>query len=121
LKSYNSTLPASSREIAASHYKLAIVLENIPDKREEALDNVRLAIESVRMRKGIVDAGEDPDKKVADKGKGKGKGKGQEAGVKLTDDEREKKSKDLQEQLGDLEAKVGLTRVVPSSSRSAPR
>lgn len=70
------------------------------------MENVRLAIESVRMRKGIVDGGEDPDKKQKDDVQGKGKGKKQEVGIKLSDEEREKKSKDLREQLGDLEAKV---------------
>lgn len=56
------------------------------------------------MRKGIVDGGEDPDKKSVVGAEGKGKGK--QEGGKLGDEERERKSKDLQEQLNDLEAKV---------------
>jgi hypothetical protein len=95
LLSYSTTLPPHAREIAASHYKLAIVLENIPDRRAEAMEHVSKAMDCVRGRMEEAQAG----------GAAKGKGKGKAKTVELDEDTKEK-IKDLKEQLSDLEAKV---------------
>jgi hypothetical protein len=113
LEAYTSSLPLSAREIASSHLKLAIALENIPTKRSEAMDNVVKAIESVKARKSGLEQGLEVDKaSEGAKGKGKGKGKvdvGKEA-TGLSDEERARKVKDCQELLVDLEAKVRRVR-----------
>lgn len=109
LEAYTSSplLPLSAREIASSHLKLAIALENIPGKRAEAMGNVEKAIESVQARKKGLEGGLEVDLVSAGVG-GKGKGKvglGKE-GTGLSDEERGRKVKDCQELLVDLEAKV---------------
>lgn len=107
LEAYTSSLPLSAREIASSHLKLAIALENIPSKRSEAMDNVVKAIESVKARKSGLEQGLEVDKAgQAGKGKGKGKVESEKEGTELSDEERGRKVKDCQELLVDLEAKV---------------
>lgn len=54
----------------------------------------------------MIDRGEDPDAKMSVLGQVEGKGKSKVTAPLLSEQDRERKSKDVQEQLGDLEAKV---------------
>ncbi|KAJ9093080.1 hypothetical protein QFC21_006576 [Naganishia friedmannii] len=126
LKTFHQCLPATSREIASSHYRLAIVLESLSDKKQEAIENVEKAIESVQARKTAIERGLDPDHVIEEdyevgghklRAHGKGKGKGKEVinhkTSKLTEEERKKQVGECEEQLKDLQLKLEDLKTAP--------
>ncbi|KAJ9110806.1 hypothetical protein QFC22_006662 [Naganishia vaughanmartiniae] len=125
LKTFHQCLPATSREIASSHYRLAIVLESLSDKKQEAIENVEKAIESVQARKTAIERGLDPDHVIeedyevgghklrAHKGKGKGKEVINHKTSVLTEEERKKQVSDCEEQLKDLQLKLEDLKTAP--------
>jgi tetratricopeptide (TPR) repeat protein len=57
-----SSLPSTSPSIAEAHYKLAVVLESTENGREEAVENVKKAIQSVEGRKEKLNEVEEVDR-----------------------------------------------------------
>lgn len=111
----------TSREIASSHYRLAIVLESLSDKKQEAIENVEKAIESVQARKTAIERGLDPDHVIEEdyevgghklrahsKGKGKAKEVVNHKTSELSEEERKKQVRECEEQLQDLQLKVSV-------------
>lgn len=118
LKTFHQCLPLTSREVASSHYKLAIVLESLSDRKQEAIENVEKAIESVQARKAAIERGQDPDHledshdvgghnlRAQSKVKGRAVANENYKSSDLTMEERKKQVDDCEEQLRDLQAKV---------------
>ena len=114
-------MPLTTREIASSHYKLAIVLESLSDRKQEAIENVEKAIQSVQARKAAIERGQDPDHledshdvgghnlRASSKGKGKAQANENYRASVLSVEERKKQVVDCEEQLTDLQAKVCLS------------
>jgi hypothetical protein len=121
LKVFTRCMPITTREIASSHYKLAIVLESLSDRKQEAIENVEKAIQSVQARKAAIERGQDPDHledshdvgghnlRALSKGKGKAQANDNYKTSVLTMEERKKQVDDCEEQLTDLQAKVCST------------
>lgn len=106
LQTFTSILPFESREIASAHFKLGVVLESVAEGRQEALENIEKAIESVEARRESVIDGSVVG---GAEGKGKGKGKGKaEGNLKLDEEERKRQEKECDELLIDLKAKVSI-------------
>ena len=121
LKVFTQCMPLTTREIASSHYKLAIVLESLSDRKQEAIENVEKAIQSVQARKAAIERGQDPDHledshdvgghnlRASSKGKGKAQANENYRTSVLSVEERKKQVVDCEEQLTDLQAKVCLS------------
>ncbi|KAJ9099687.1 hypothetical protein QFC20_005619 [Naganishia adeliensis] len=127
LKTFHQCLPLTSREVASSHYKLAIVLESLSDRKQEAIENVEKAIESVQARKAAIERGQDPDHledshdvgghnlRAHSKGKGRAVANENYKSSDLTMEERKKQVEDCEEQLRDLLAKLEDLKTAPES------
>ncbi|KAI5449853.1 hypothetical protein NCC49_003969 [Naganishia albida] len=127
LQTFHQCLPLTSREVASSHYKLAIVLESLSDRKQEAIENVEKAIESVQARKAAIGRGQDPDHledshdvgghnlRAHSKGKGRAMANENYMSSDLTVEERKKQVDDCEEQLRDLQAKLEDLKTAPES------